>query len=370
MSTSETRSVTPTTASSSRTASSQMTSTHRASALSTSSADAHRSGAFGSGRIGDRADLSSEARQYEQRGAREAGLAASMAQSLRRAPETGTPPTASQPSTRLETGGLKSLAGRVYDNPNDRGRSMYGHSGGIWLNNAGGNPQAVSQAVRNAGDKAPVFVQYSIPGRDNGGASRGGAGSAQQYLRGVEANARAIGKHNAVVVLEPDALSMGKSPALIKQALETYKKHAPNANVLLDAGHSQWTRPGDMARMLKSAGIDKADGFSTNVSNYHSNSGERAYGDAIRKALGPGYANKRQVIDTSRNKYGDGLDSAGRVTWGDPVRARNGPVATGLSPGTAIDSRTSALWVKPPGEADGRRFGAGQFVGTRLVQRG
>ena len=272
-------------------------------------------------------------------------------------------------SERRGTGATRP-ATRIFDNPSDAGLSTYGHSGGIWLNNPNGDAAAVSRAVNAAGDKAPVFVQYSVPGRDNGGASAGGARSAQQYLRGVEANAKAIGNHNAVVVLEPDALAMGKSPQLIKQALETYKKNAPNAKVLLDAAHSQWMKGPQMANLLKSAGIDKADGFSSNVSNYHSTADEKAYGNSIRQALGPGYANLPQYIDTSRNKNGDGLNSAGRVTWGDPVRARNGPVATGLPPGTAIDAKTTALWVKPPGEADGLRFRAGQYVGTRLVQRG
>ena len=73
-----------------------------------------------------------------------------------------------------------------------------------------------------------------------------------------------------------------------------------NTAVYIDAGHSGWLKPAEDAKLLKEAGIDEADGFALNVSNYKSTSTEIPYGKEISKLLG----GKHFVIDTSRNGNG------------------------------------------------------------------
>ena len=70
----------------------------------------------------------------------------------------------------------------------------------------------------------------------------------------------------------------------------------------LDGGHSAWNSATEPANRLRAAGVQFADGFFTNVSNFNSTSDEANYGRAVISALnGMGVSGKRQVIDTSRN---------------------------------------------------------------------
>ena len=286
-------------------------------------------------------------------------------------PVTGDPPVNTKPPPVQPplAGGVVNGAD-LWEDPSDQGLSTYGHSAGVWLLNGGGDADRVKTIIAQAAGKTPILIQYSIPNRDNGGASSGGASGGDGYVQGIRANAEALGGKPAIIILEPDALPEGKDPQLIKQAVQTYKRLDPAALVYVDIGHHKWKPAQEAANLLKQAGLDEADGFSSNVSNYHATADEKAYGDAILAALGPDYAGKIHVIDTSRNKNGEGLDNSGNPAWGDPVRSMNGPVETGLPPGTKISDHTLALWVKRPGEGDGPRFAAGSYVGTQLAKPG
>src|SRR5215211_3205292 len=74
------------------------------------------------------------------------------------------------------------------------------------------------------------------------------------------------------------------------------------------ARHSRWQSATEMANRLKSAGVDRARGFSLNLSNTFPTAEQRTYGDSISALTG----GKRFVIDTSRN----GLSSNGE--WCNP----------------------------------------------------
>jgi cellulase/cellobiase CelA1 len=60
----------------------------------------------------------------------------------------------------------------------------------------------------------------------------------------------------------------------------------PGVSVYVDGGNAKWVPAPDMAKRLKAAGVEDADGFSLNVSNYVATDETLAYGHAISAALG------------------------------------------------------------------------------------
>jgi endoglucanase len=166
-----------------------------------------------------------------------------------------------------------------------------------------------------------------------------------------------------VIVLETDSIALltcldqqalAARNAALTYAVQTLKSANPSAKVYLDGGHSAWNSASEQANRLRAAGIQYADGFYTNVSNFNSTAAEANYGRQIISALnGAGVTGKRQIIDTSRNG-----GAAGDWCGDDNSDRRIGRYPT-LDTGDAnIDGY---LWIKPPGEADGCAFQAGSF---------
>ncbi|MNX14506.1 Endoglucanase E-2 precursor [compost metagenome] len=253
---------------------------------------------------------------------------------------------------------------------------IYGATGGTWLTGSTWDVQTVERVARHAEQtgRVPVLVMYAIPGRDLNGPSGGGARNAAEYRRIIERVARAMGKARAIVILEPDALPLGLSPALLREAIALFRTHAPRAELYLDAGHSNWQKPEVMAKRLVEAGIQEAAGFSLNVSAFEWTQNNLDWGERTRQALmalDPALAGKRFVIDTSRNGNGPGVDEQSRPTWGDPVRARNGgPIMAGPRPtfDTGHPHCAAFLWVKTPGFGDNRTRNATTFGGEDWVK--
>ncbi|MFN2564585.1 MAG: glycoside hydrolase family 6 protein [Gemmatimonadaceae bacterium] len=205
--------------------------------------------------------------------------------------------------------------------------------------------------ARADGDgSVPVFVAYNIPHRDCGGYSASGAqSSAAGYRSWIRDVAAGIAGGRAVVVLEPDAVAQvsclpaaGQEErfALLREAVELLK--GAGAAVYIDAGNARWVGADVMAARLKRAAIDKADGFSLNVSNFISTAANVAYGEALSARL----SGKHFVIDTSRNGTGGRSDGQ----WCNPSGQ-----ALGQSPTTRTGHRLvdAYLWIKYPGESDG-----------------
>jgi endoglucanase len=196
----------------------------------------------------------------------------------------------------------------------------------------------------------PVFVAYNIPHRDCGGYSASGAQStAAGYRHWIAEVAAGLTGGKSVVVLEPDAVAQltclpaaGQEErlALLREAVDLLKR--AGAAVYIDAGHARWVAAADMAARLKRAGIDKADGFSLNVSNFISSAANVAYGEAVSARV----SGKHFIIDTSRN--GTGGPSDGQ--WCNPPGQ-----ALGYAPTTRTGHRLvdAYLWIKVPGESDG-----------------
>ncbi|MFJ6936623.1 glycoside hydrolase family 6 protein [Streptomyces sp. NPDC101132] len=208
-----------------------------------------------------------------------------------------------------------------------------------------------------------VLVAYNIPHRDCGQHSAGGAWDADAYRRWIGAFADAIGDARAIVVLEPDAVPHivdGCTPAehhderyqLLSEAIGRLKAQ-PNTRVYLDAGNPAWIPdPEKLVEPLKRAGIDRADGFSLNVSNFQPDAAGRAYGERISRGTG----GKHFVIDTSRN--GDGPLPGNRdQAWCNPPGRALGAPPTDRTGDALLDAY---LWIKRPGESDGTCRGGPQ----------
>jgi endoglucanase len=225
--------------------------------------------------------------------------------------------------------------------------------------------RTVSRAT--AAGSVPVLVAYNIPNRDCNQYSAGGVGSAQEYRSWIRSFAAGIGDDRAIVVLEPDATALvsclteekrEERMLLIREAVQTLKAR-PNTAVYIDAGHAGWVDLEEMAMRLHLAGVDRADGFSLNVSNFVSTERNVAYGERLGRRLG----GKHFVVDTSRNggavAEGEWCNPAGAALGQEPTTRTGHPMADAF------------LWIKRPGESDGQCNGgprAGDFWADYAVE--
>ena len=305
----------------------------------------------------------------------------------------------------------------------------------VWFE--AGTPHKIQQAVKNTVKRAagkgtvPVLVAYNIPFRDCAQFSAGGATTVEEYTAWIDGFATGIGDEAAVVILEPDGLGIIPwytnidgyldwcQPAeadpdtaaaerffMLNYAVDALKAQ-PNTHVYLDSTHSAWLNVGDASQRLARAGVDRADGFYLNVSNYQFTANSIKYGTWVSSCLamsnfagcpnqywngGPAtgwagtamdnyqewrnepysgdpvdlawntvgidsrYADSnpttRFVIDTSRNGVGPWAPPA----YPDPQDWCNPPDrGLGLQPtaDTGIPLVDAYLWVKIPGESDG-----------------
>ncbi len=304
----------------------------------------------------------------------------------------------------------------------------------VWL--TGGTPAQVETQVRTTMFEAalqksvPVFVAYDIPGRDCAQYSAGGALTETAYDAWISAVAAGIGQGKAVVLLEPDSLGLLPSTCSASNYpftdTERYAElnygvnvleQDPQTSVYLDGTHSAWLGVGQIAQELVEAGVQKAQGFFLNVSNYQPTPQLIDYGtwisDCIAFAndpeqggwrlghynycasqyypatasnfstwslstawyaanMGTAVATTHFVIDTSRNGQGPNdmsayanspynqpasvVSSLASGNWCNPPGA-----GLGLAPttDTGVPLLDAYLWVKTPGQSDGQCDSAG-----------
>lgn len=205
-------------------------------------------------------------------------------------------------------------------------------------------------------DALPVLVLYHRPYRDCGNYSAGGSSDAASYAQWIGTVADTIGSRRAVVILEPDAVpqllsaqcaNVDEMYAMLSGAVERLSANDQTL-IYLDAGHPGWITDTDqLAQALRRSGIEKADGFSLNVSNFASDAANQEYGDRLSAALG----GVQYVIDTSRN--GNGAPSAP----GDQIDSWCNPPGAALGSDPQIGPEhayaIARLWIKVPGESDG-----------------
>jgi endoglucanase len=225
-----------------------------------------------------------------------------------------------------------------------------------WFSNqANDRIQAEVSAYVTAADAAdglPVLVAYHIFGRDCGKYSAGGASSVADYRDWIQRFAAGIGTRPAAVIVEPDALAeltlcldAGQQQdrlGMIAAAVDVLSA-GPRTRVYIDGGNAAAQPVATMAERLRAAGLDRADGFSLNVSGFLTTDSTVAYGDQLSARTGGAH----YVIDTSRNGNGPTAD----YQWCNPpgrALGRTPSLQPGLGP--AVDA---TLWVKVPGESDG-----------------
>ncbi len=228
---------------------------------------------------------------------------------------------------------------------------------GEWLipENAKEQAKGFTEAAAKA-DREAILVLYNIPHRDCGQYSGGGAADGDAYRKFVKEVAEGIGDRPATVVLEPDAVlhmvdscTPGKFHEerydLLKGAIKTLKQQ-PKTKVYLDAGNAGWGKPDQIFEPLKWSGVDQADGFSVNVSNYYSTEASKKYGKELSAKVG----NKPFVIDTSRNGNGPYTKGKADERWCNPPGRALGEAPT---TDTGDPQVHALLWIKRPGESDG-----------------
>ncbi|MER7490572.1 glycoside hydrolase family 6 protein [Streptomyces sp. NPDC126497] len=239
----------------------------------------------------------------------------------------------------------------------DRIREIARQPVGEWISPE--DPEEQARGFTEAADEADrtaLLVLYNIPHRDCGQYSRGGAADGDAYRAFVDAVARGIGDRPATVILEPDAvlhLVDGCTPDefheerydLLKGAVATLKG-LKNTKVYLDAGNAGWGDPDQIHEPLKWAGVEQADGFSVNVSNFYSTEKSIAYGKRLSAEVG----GKPFVIDTSRNGNGPYTEGAADERWCNPPGRALGETPTTKTADPLVDAY---LWIKRPGESDG-----------------
>jgi endoglucanase len=225
-------------------------------------------------------------------------------------------------------------------------RRMIKQPQAVWFTR--GTPESVARDVSKTVERAidqgavPVLVAYNIPFRDCAQFSAGGATSVAEYKAWIDGFAAGIGNAQAVVILEPDGLGIipwyttidgvqewcqpaeadPETAAADRFQMLNYAVDAlqalTNVSVYLDGTHSAWLNVGDATHRLLQAGVQDADGFYLNVSNYQFTSNSRFYGTWISKCI-------TYVTEVNPGDYG----SCGNQYW-------NGGPATNWT-GAAMD---------------------------------
>ena len=217
---------------------------------------------------------------------------------------------------------------------------------------------SIQRLLKRADPYLPLLVIYSIPNRDLGHHSKGGADSDKEYLKFISEFCDALGDREPIVIYEPDCIphmeDMGlydglQRLRLIKKSVELLSK--TNAIIYLDIGNPGWLPVSKSISYLRMCDIHKITGFSINVSNYYATPTCFKYGKSISKGL----KGKHFIIDTSRNGNGairDHFNPYGRSIGNFPTT------------NTGDELVDAFLWVKVPGESDGKVNGgpkAGRF---------
>jgi endoglucanase len=192
-------------------------------------------------------------------------------------------------------------------------RTMIETPQAVWFTK--GTPKRVQQDVKNTVKRAagkrtvPVLVAYNIPFRDCSQFSAGGATTVQEYKDWIDGFAAGIGDEQAAVILEPDGLGIipyytdingnlewcqpaeadpdtaaADRFAMLNYAVDALKSHS-NVSVYLDGTHSAWLGSGDAADRLVQAGVEDADGFFLNVSNYQFTTNSVQYGTWVSSCI-------------------------------------------------------------------------------------
>jgi len=249
-----------------------------------------------------------------------------------------------------------------------------GHA--VWFDK--GTPAQVQRDVKQTMAQAalqhrvPVLVAYDLPFRDCGQYSAGGALNTADYLAWINGFAKGVGNGKAIVILEPDGLGIipyninldatedwcqpdltgtGLTPATANSeryvqlnGAVTRFEQQPNVSVYLDGTHNGWLNVGEASYRLVKAGVQSAQGFFLNVSNYQYTANGVQYGTWISKCIAMGnYVN-------CPNQYWNG----GPPSWNNGVALS--PYGVWSDTATQWDLNTSNLTLRYAGTTGATHF--------------
>jgi endoglucanase len=225
----------------------------------------------------------------------------------------------------------------------------------VWFTS--GTPAQVKKQVRTTMAEAaleravPVLVAYDIPGRDCAQFSSGGALTDADYQAWISAFAAGIGHGKAVVIVEPDGLGnmpsdcnlpAGANYPFTDQGRISDLSAAvgdleadPNTAVYLDGTHSAWQQVGNISQRLVEAGVQQAQGFYLDVSNYQYTSNNIAYGTWISDCIA--FAQGSGAIGAGAVQPGTYQAETGFFNGSCPNQFWNGGPATNFQ-GTAMNN--------------------------------
>jgi endoglucanase len=265
----------------------------------------------------------------------------------------------------------------------------------VWFTS--GTPAEVKKAVQKTMKQAkltrsvPVLVAYDLPFRDCAQYSAGGALDTSSYLAWIDGFAAGVGNGEAIVLLEPDGLGIipwyttinGNQewcqPAEVDPATAAPDRFTqlggavdrltalPNTSVYLDGTHSGWLGTGDIADRLHKAGVERADGFFLNVSNYELSERQVKYGSWISQCLWYGTNPAEGGWRVGHFEYCGSqyypADPADFSTWGltdqwyvdNVTNAANPPSGPDVLAHAVIDTSRNGQgpWTAPPGSPAG-----------------
>ena len=218
-------------------------------------------------------------------------------------------------------------------------REMINTPQAVWF--TAGTPVSVEREVRSIVTQAahkrelPVLVAYNIPFRDCAQFSAGGATTVGEYTEWIDGFAAGIGNRRAIVILEPDGLGIipwynpygdadgsgglewcqpaeadADTAAAERFLMMNYAvdalKALPHVQVYLDGTHSGWLGSGDIAHRLVQAGVERADGFYLNVSNYQFTANLTHYGNWVSSCITYATAVNPEDFFNCPNQYWNG----------------------------------------------------------------
>lgn len=257
----------------------------------------------------------------------------------------------------------------------------------IWLEGQATDGSTTAAAMRLAADHdaVPVFVTNNIPRSD---CSERGAPNEQAYRAWIDQIAAGIGDGRAVIILEPNSLTRlpgtrnctagGPDEAAQRYRELTYAADRfgalPNTAVYLDAGVHGWPDLDEIVTRLVNAGVQRADGFYLNVSDFQPTNRLLSYGGTLSRCLylriarGDDTCGEAEaaavpidaplihfVIDTSRN--GKGVWNPPEGKYADPEIACNPPgrgVGARPTTDTGDELADAFLWLRFPGRSSGQ----------------
>ncbi|WP_446218371.1 glycoside hydrolase family 6 protein [Micromonospora sp. IBHARD004] len=295
-------------------------------------------------------------------------LVAALTAACSHAPDTALHPD--PPSVRYAAPKHPFRDATLYVDRNTAAARWQAAHGAGWLDPITGRPQArwvndprdvpavatLAERARQRGE-LPVVVAYWIPNR--GCANfREGAPDVTAYRSYIGKLIGALGRTRSVVVMEPDAIAADCFDAARGRLIaEATKRFADAGHVVyLDAGHAKWRSTGETAERLLASGITAAEGFAVNVSNRQTTEDSYRWGRELSDLVG----GREFVIDTSRNGAGPPPDEPDRDDeWCNPARQALGepPRPVTDRPGLA-----ALLWIKDPGESDGKCGGERTYL--------